>query len=399
MPNEKDDLDQFRASIGQFGIQRDPQTGQITKIETDGSDGDNNAMLKALTLLQQGPDLAAFADPPKPSMSLADAILSYEQTEGEVLRPNTFAQRKRALKHFKDRMGAKTPVNEITRPMAQAWAGDLLRSGLKKGYVANNVSHVAQLFEWLKSGGHVSENTVKGVVVLKASEKKARRREGREWEPFPIEVLERIYAPENLKRCRKAHVRWAALIGLYSGARVGEIAQLFLRDFEIDAETPYFLIRVDSDGQSLKTEASERLVPIHPDLVRLGLLDRVRRLRKAGEERLFPEMRIDGNAGAGNAISKGFSYYIKQLEVKPRRAAGIVGFHSLRKTVVQTLQGSALSAERRRAFVGHENSEDVHQASYMRPWSPTELAELFPGLAWGEWMDLDGLAVLLSEKE
>jgi integrase len=149
------------------------------------------------------------------------------------------------------------------------------------------------------------------------------------------------------------------------------------------------------DGQSVKTESSRRLVPIHPDLLELGLRDRVERLRAEGVERLFPEMRIDSKSGAGNAISKAFSYYISTLGVKPRRGNGTVGFHSLRKTVIQELQGSNLPAERRRALVGHEAGEDVHAGDYMRAWSAKELSLFFPGLQWGGWLDFDGLCSLL----
>jgi hypothetical protein len=84
--------------------------------------------------------------------------------------------------------------------------------------------------------------------------------------------------------------------------------------------------------------------------------------------------------------------------VKPQRANGIVSFHSLRKNVIQELQGSKLPAERRRAFVGHEPGEDdVHEVIYMRPWTAGELAELFPGLTWGKWLAVERLAELLSK--
>jgi len=91
-------------------------------------------------------------------------------------------------------------------------------------------------------------------------------------------------------------------------------------------------------------------------------------------------------------------YYLgTQLGIEPRRKNGIVGFHSLRKNVVQELQGSRLSAERRRAFVGHEHGEvDVHEEHYMRTWTADELASLFPGIRWGEWLDFDAVKALLS---
>lgn len=137
----------------------------------------------------------------------------------------------------------------------------------------------------------------------------------------------------------------------------------------------------DSDGQTVKTEASKRLVPLHPDLIELGLWGRVERLREAGEERLFPGMRVDSKAGTGNAISKGFGHYLKQLKIGPRRANGTVGFHSLRKTVIG---GALLSSD--------EGGRDVPvvrrtRRRSSRPrrrtciWSPPHAASALPA-AW-----------------
>jgi hypothetical protein len=100
---------------------------------------------------------------------------------------------------------------------------------------------------------------------VKKAEKNALRDNGHAWEPLPLEALKQIYEPENLKRTRGIHVRWGALIGLYTGARVSEVAQIFIRDFiELDGVKCVRLTN-DSDGQSVKTENSKRLVPLHPD--------------------------------------------------------------------------------------------------------------------------------------
>jgi integrase len=269
--------------------------------------------------------------------------------------------------------------------MAAAWASDLIAHGMTKRTAANNVSHVAQLFEMLIARGEIEQgkNPVKGVVVMSKQEKRRRRDAGHAWEPFELDDLKRIYAPENFKRLTSDHARWGVLIGLYTGARVGEVAQLYLRDFVMEGTQPCLVIRADSDGQSVKTASSERLVPLHPDLIELGLWTRVERLRSEKAERFFPDMRIDSKAGAGNALSKAFSYYLGQLGVKPRRANGRVGFHSLRKNVIQAMQGARVPAELRRAFVGHEaGDKDVHEEVYMRKWTAEELAILLPGLPW-----------------
>jgi hypothetical protein len=75
-----------------------------------------------------------------------------------------------------------------------------------------------------------------------------------------------------------------------------------------------------------------------------------------------------------------------------------VRFQSVRKNVIQKLQGSRLLGERRRAFVGHDAGDgDVHEEVYMRPWTAAELTELFPGLPWVTWLDFDGLRGLLGQ--
>ncbi|WP_257386732.1 site-specific integrase [Tahibacter caeni] len=399
--------------LQRYEIDIDPLTLRPTKVRTDGTPEDHLAALQTLGVvfaqaLPQRPMATAGQVPPVPvktaGLSLADAIRLYEEAEAPSLKPNTWSQRTRAFESLKTFLGPNTPVASISREMAGDWAHELItrvpagkKKPMTKRTAGNCVSHAAQLFVFLSRRGKVEgANPVKGVVVLSKKEKDARRHAGFKWEPFGLEALKAIYTPANLERIRGEHVRWGIVLALYTGARVGEIAQLYVRDFFMEGTLPCVRLTTDSDGQSLKTEASHRIVPLHPDLVALGLWERVEALRAAGAERLFPDMRIDSKAGSGNAISKGFGYYLKQLAIKPQRANGRLGVHSLRKTVIQSLQASQLSGERRRAFVGHERGDaDVHEADYMRPWSAEELASLFPGLKWAEWLDLAGVRKLL----
>jgi integrase len=374
------------------------ETPDGRKLRTNGSRKDHLQGLEVLRTMREAPSFVA--GPPLSPLTLKEAIRDYAEIEGAALKPNTWSQRSRALQGFAETIGGHLRVGAITRTMASVWSDGLLRSGKSKVYVANCVSHVAQLFETLITKGHLTINPVKGLVVVKKKEKAARRSEGHEWEPFEVEQLKRIFDPANFARTRMEHVRWGAVLALYTGARVGELAQIFLRDFVTEGDTPCLKICADSDGQGIKTgEGGERLIPLHPDLIRLGLMERVEALRAAGAERLFPNMRIDSAAGRGNSITKGFGYYLKGLGITPRRAHGIVGIHSLRKTVIQVLQGSSLSAERRRALMGHEAGDpapDTHATAYMRAWTPKELAAYHPALPWNEWLDIEALAELLG---
>lgn len=400
--DEQDDPNDLIKRLGLTVRKWEVETPDGHKLRTDGSRRDHLDGLEALRTMMEARQGAPghMKVAPYSSMTLAEAIKDYTEVEGATLKPNTWTQRARALQGFVETIGPQRRIVAITRPMASLWSDGLLRSGKSKVYVANCVSHVAQLFETLIIKGHLTTNPVKGLVVVKKKEKAARRSEGHEWEPFEVEQLQRIFDPANLVRTKMEHVRWGAVIALYTGARVGEIAQIFLRDFVTHGDTPCLKICADSDGQGIKTgEGGERLIPLHPDLIRLGLMERVEALRAAGAERLFPNMRIDSAAGRGNSITKGFGYYLKGLGITPRRAHGILGIHSLRKTVIQTLQGSSLPAERRRALVGHEAGDpapDTHATAYMRAWNANELAAYHPALPWNEWINIDELKGLLA---
>jgi hypothetical protein len=90
-----------------------------------------------------------------------------------------------------------------------------------------------------------------------------------------------------------------------------------LSDFvEVDG-VPCIRINDDIVGQSLKNDASSRTIPVHPELVRLGLLDHVADLRKKGGKKLFPKVKVDAVNGQGNWLSKAFSRHVELALPKP----------------------------------------------------------------------------------
>jgi integrase len=354
-------------------------------------------MIGMLTPSMFKPEVLAPPQAPAPVISgltLGDGFRTFDQTEGKGLRPNTRDAYARAARSFMEKFGAKIDVAEITRPMAAEWAEDFLRNDLAKSTVKNYVSRVAVMFDTFIEKGRIKENPVRGVVKNPAREKKARRAQGFIREPFDEEQLCTVFKPENFARTRKAHVRWGAVIGLYTGARAGEIMQMYLRDFDMEAKTPTVKITAESEGQSVKT-GKPRCIPIHPDLVRLGLLERVRALRETGEERLFPGVRLDGKAGPGYALVSGFSYLLRGLGLRPRRKNGTLGHHGFRKSVVGAFQAAGVSDDKRRAYLGHEPG-DVHSINYMREWTPEELTTVLPALKWAKFLDFDKLRPLLE---
>lgn len=134
---------------------------------------------------------------------------------------------------------------------------------------------------------------------------------------------------------------WLPLIAVFSGARQEEICQLHVED--IRQEEGIWLFDINPrPPRKLKNRSAVRLVPIHDELIRIGLLGYVDEQRKAGNARVFPNLNPGGaDDRLGHGFTKWFTRYRRDVEVYE------VGkdFHSFRHSATTFLhQGGALDS-------------------------------------------------------
>src|SRR5690606_2099124 len=128
----------------------------------------------------------------------------------------------------------------------------------------------------------------------------------------------------------KHYRRWGVLIGMYTGARVNEVAQIRLDDIKQREGIWYFDMNDEDEKKRLKTPAAHRQVPIHQKLLDLGILEEVAKLRKAGHKRFLHELTYTQKNGYGKNLSRYFNeVLLSELGIKHK---GLV-FHSFRHTV------------------------------------------------------------------
>lgn len=255
---------------------------------------------------------------------------------------------------------------------------------------------IAGMFRWLKKQGWIVDNpmaALEGESVQTLAEKRSARRLNEVSRvPFTPEDLNTLFSASWFKtgggeltragtyREFSPHYFWLPLIAVYQGARINEICQLFLEDIDRDESQTWYIDFVESnDGQRLKNRASVRRVPIHSELIRLGLVEWVTALRDAEHERLFPELLYDEGKGYSKAAVKWFSGY------KARLGFGTDGtktFHSFRHTFTSRLPAANNEATGRlhRQLVGHERGSDVHVSTYMHDVAPRDAIELLSRL-------------------
>lgn len=153
---------------------------------------------------------------------------------------------------------------------------------------------------------------------------------------------------------------WLPLIALLSGARLNEIAQLRIKDLRQDPEAGLWFIDIGTEGdRSIKTASSRRQVPVHPELIRLGLLryrqSRLERKHKETES-LWPDLQSANEAYRSTGWSKWFNRY---LRTKAKVTDPSVVFHSFRHSFKRMARDAGLTEELHDALTGHAGSGGV----------------------------------------
>jgi integrase len=201
-------------------------------------------------------------------------------------------------------------------------------------------------------------------LPLKASDRK-------EVASFSIEELNVLFAAPEMtgtgrhsKASSGESARWLPLIGLFTGARMEEIAQLEVTDviklagflaFRITTESENgpkaSTNQMSSKAKSLKNESAHRIVPIHGTLIACGFLDYVEKRRKAGDRRLFPQV-----TAAGDCFAKNWSRWFARFLDKRVSTSASKNFHSFRHTFIDGMRDSLIGRDVIKAIVGHADA-------------------------------------------
>lgn len=155
---------------------------------------------------------------------------------------------------------------------------------------------------------------------------------------------------------------WLPLLAAYTGCRLNELTQLRIDDIQQVNGIWAFKITASGPNQSLKTRASERLVPVHQQLLRAGFIERIEELKSKRHEILFPDIPLDRNGRRSEAASKRFRKFLARLGLKGNDTRG--GIHRFRHTVVEELRQAGNSDQEIALVVGHETGTAKMTAGY-----------------------------------
>jgi integrase len=145
---------------------------------------------------------------------------------------------------------------------------------------------------------------------------------------------------------------WLPLLALFTGARLSELSSLKASDVAHSDLIGTHCIYIKAEkraGKRLKTEQSERFVPLHPQLVASGFLKFVsdQTSERGVNAWLFPKV-APGTTGK-SGFSKWFGRYIGAHGITDSSKV----FHSFRHSFVDALRLGGVNGEINMALLGH----------------------------------------------
>lgn len=143
---------------------------------------------------------------------------------------------------------------------------------------------------------------------------------------------------------------WVPLIAALTGARRAEIAGLKAEDLEVIDGIPVMHFRPNAN-RGLKNLVSERTLPLHPQLVELGLMQHARAALKGPQGDMFPDQRPSSGTKFGDPLDYRFRLLVqRQLAGNPEGKV----LHSFRHYVATQLgRIDGLREQVRKDILGH----------------------------------------------
>lgn len=171
--------------------------------------------------------------------------------------------------------------------------------------------------------------------------------------------LHQGYALPNAPHAGAEAAYWIPLLGLFTGARLGELCQLRPEDVREDDGVWALVLTDDGEHQSIKSAAGHRVVPIHSELVRLGFLDYVTGVKASGAGSLWPAMRQ-----RPGKPSDFFGRWFRKLKSSAGLNEPMPDFHCFRHTVRPQMRRAGIPAETQDRITGHKTPGSIGTTTY-----------------------------------
>ena len=211
------------------------------------------------------------------------------------------------------------------------------------------------MLDYAMDAGYIKENPFNRRIIR---QKVVRKKEDK-WRSFTPTELEKLFTSARFNRptdYKKSGDWWVPVIALYTGARRAEIVMLE-PEHVTEREGIKCIVIADTEARRLKNDNSNRIVPMHPVLIELGLYQLAQKRQNLKSQFLFPDIVRKELPNAADAFGKRFATLLNKLDMKDPQLV----FHSFRHTFITQARLNGIPKDVRVMITGHEQG-DAHDA-------------------------------------
>ncbi|WP_454752127.1 DUF6538 domain-containing protein [Cupriavidus necator] len=265
----------------------------------------------------------------------------------------------RVVMRFYEHVG-RVPVRDITRAHVVQFKSALMGAGQSAPNINKQLAMLRALLQFAVANLRADHNAAQGIKVADRRNAKDKRL------PFDSPALQAIfsgpvYSDSRYPQPYGAASFWLPLLALFTGARLEELGQLSpddvheesYRTIEGDEHTVWVMrLTSQGEGQGVKNAGSNRRIPVHAELIRLGFIDYAQGQR--GKPRIFDGLKADRNGREAAKWSRWFSKYLRTVcGVTDSRMV----FHSFRHNFKDLTRGAHVPEEVSDAITGHTSGK------------------------------------------
>lgn len=276
------------------------------------------------------------------------ALFSYWKTQGQK-KPRTIQEAETVVNRLRTQTQDK-PASEITKSDIVGFKDNLLADGKASATIAKQLNLLKAILQTAADNDMLALNPATRVKIPKQKTVTKSRI------PFSTSDLQTIFTTDIYTTGERPRAGageasyWIPLLALWTGARLEELGQLLVDDIQEEAGIRYLHITNEGGDKSVKTTSSRRKVPIHPDLVRYGLMEYVECVRSTGHARLFPLISSAVGRQKTASFSQWFGRHLRKvLKIEDSRKV----FHSFRHGFKDACRNSSISSEHHDRLTGH----------------------------------------------
>jgi len=286
-----------------------------------------------------------------PTASVSEYLNQWMQAKALEVAESSAVEYRRVVADFLDGLGkrADLPLDAIGQRDVLAWRARMAER-VSPGTVNRNLKILQGAWTAANRAGLVDTNIVRAVETMKADRTRTERR------AFTLDELRRILAVCS------PDWRGMVLLGLYTGQRLRDIAELSWNQIDTAKGEAYFIQRKTSarvtvplarpvaDWIATASAPDQPDAPLFPELTAVDQSTLSRQFREILESAGIVRKKTKEEA-AHAATGKGRS---------ARRETCEVSFHALRHTAASLLHDSGAGQAVAQAILGHQ-SEAVHR--------------------------------------